>query len=81
MKYNLHLFLCVDGCVCIMLGIGPGLVSMSPLRRSIRYVGKCLFCGNFCPFMCFVMFCFMLVYLGVSCFVWLGCFVFLLEFF
>ena len=26
----LALFLCVAGCVCRMLGIGPGLGSMSP---------------------------------------------------
>ena len=31
MKYILHLFLCVDGCVWRILGMGPGLVSMSPL--------------------------------------------------
>jgi hypothetical protein len=30
MKYILALFLCVAGCVCRMLGIGPGLDSMSP---------------------------------------------------
>ena len=29
-KYMLALFLCVAGCVCRMLGIGPGLSSMSP---------------------------------------------------
>ena len=36
MKYLLDLFLCVDGCVCRILGIGLGLVSMSPLSRSSR---------------------------------------------
>jgi len=30
MKYMLALFLCVAGCVYRMLGIGPGLDSMSP---------------------------------------------------
>ena len=30
MKYMLALFLCVAGCVCRILGIGPGLGSMSP---------------------------------------------------
>ena len=29
-NYILALFLCVAGCVCRMLGIGPGLSSMSP---------------------------------------------------
>ena len=33
MKYILHLFLCVDGCVWRILGMGPGLVSMSPLSN------------------------------------------------
>ena len=33
-KYLLHLFLCVDGCVCRILGMGPGLVSISPLSSS-----------------------------------------------
>jgi hypothetical protein len=30
MKYKLARFLCVVGCVYKMLGIGPGLGSMSP---------------------------------------------------
>ena len=30
MKYILALLLCIAGCVCSMLGIGPGLDSMSP---------------------------------------------------
>ena len=46
-KYLLHLFLCVDGCACSMLGMGPGLVSMSPLRISRRCSASRLFCGNF----------------------------------
>ena len=29
-KYTLALFLCVVGCACRMLGIGPRLSSMSP---------------------------------------------------
>ncbi len=37
MKYCLHLFLCVGGCFCRILGMGPGLVSMSPLVSSSRY--------------------------------------------
>ena len=36
-KYLLYLFLCVDGCVCRILGMGPGLVSMSPQS----YRNKC----------------------------------------
>ena len=36
MKYLLHRFLCVDGCVCRMLGMGPGLVSMSPLTNRSK---------------------------------------------
>ena len=36
MKYLLHRFLCVDGCVCRMLGMGPGLVSMSPLSSRSK---------------------------------------------
>jgi hypothetical protein len=35
-KYLLHLFLCVDGCLCRMLGMIPGLVSMSPPSSSNR---------------------------------------------
>lgn len=46
MKYILFLCLCVDGCVCSKLGMGPGLVSMSPLRSSSRWVGNFLFCGR-----------------------------------
>ena len=47
MKYILFLCLCVGGCVCNRLGMGPGLVSMSPLRRSSRWV------ENFCCGMSF----------------------------
>ena len=36
MKYILHLFLCVGGCDCSMLGMGPGFVSISPLSISSR---------------------------------------------
>ena len=36
MKYLLHLFLCVDGCVCRILGMGPRLDSMSPLSNSSK---------------------------------------------
>ena len=34
MKYILHLVLYDGGCVCSRLGMGPGFVSMSPLRIS-----------------------------------------------
>ena len=40
MKYMLALFLCVGGCVCRMLGIGPGLGSMSPLFSSSSLLMK-----------------------------------------
>ena len=36
MKYFLHMFLCVEGCVCRILGMGPGLVSISPLSNSMN---------------------------------------------
>ena len=35
-KYFLHLFLCAEGCFCKILGMGPGLVSMSPLSSISR---------------------------------------------
>ena len=34
-KYALALFLCAAGCVCKILGIGPGLGSMSPHCNSV----------------------------------------------
>ena len=43
-KYILHLFLCMGGWACSRLGMGPGLVSMSPHSRSIsssEYVKEC----------------------------------------
>jgi hypothetical protein len=47
-KYILLLFLWVEGCVCSMSGIGPGLVSMSPLRSSRECFGDFVnFCGIF----------------------------------
>ena len=57
MKYILLMFLCVDGCVCSILGMGPGLVSMSPLRSSKRCSDNVLFCISFSPLMCFVRLC------------------------
>ena len=51
MKYILFLCLCVDGCVCSKLGMGPGLVSMSPLNSSSRWVENFLFCGRSFSFM------------------------------
>ena len=46
-KYILPLFLCVDGCVCRTLGMGPGLVSMSPLINSSRCREKVWIGGRF----------------------------------
>ena len=48
MKCVLFLFLCGDGCVCNILGMGPGLVLMSPLRsrrctKSFLFFGMVLF--------------------------------------
>lgn len=39
MNYVLHLCLWEDGCVSSMLGMGPGLVLMSPHRGSKRVNG------------------------------------------
>ena len=39
-KYMLALFLCAVGCVCRMLGIGPGLSSMSPHFNSSNLLMK-----------------------------------------
>ena len=36
-KYFLHMFLCVDGYFCRILGIGLGLVSMTPLSSSNKF--------------------------------------------
>ena len=48
-KYLLHLFLCVDGCSCRMLGIGPGLVLMSPLIIKSKCREKvCIMVRIFC---------------------------------
>ena len=67
-KYILFLFLCGAGCVCSMSGMGPGLVSMSPLRRSIRCSTSFLLCGMFFLFLC-VLYLFVLFFVGI-CF---GC--------
>ena len=40
MKYILALFLCVVGCVRRMLGIGPGLGSMSPHCSRVNLLIK-----------------------------------------
>jgi hypothetical protein len=68
MKYVLHLFLCVDGCVWRILGMGPGLVSMSPLSNIkkcrenvwiVRGFGRalclCLLLLRIILWICFVM--------------------------
>ena len=39
--------------------MGPGLVSMSPLRSNIRWVENCLFCGRSFSFMGLVIVVFM----------------------
>ena len=59
MKYILFRCLCGDGCACNKLGMGPGLVSMSPLRSSIRWVENFLFCGRSFSFMGLVIVVFM----------------------
>ena len=41
-KYVLYLRLCGGGCVSNILGIGPGLVSMSPLLSNINVFVKCV---------------------------------------
>ena len=40
MKWMLALFLCTVGCVCRMLGIGPGLGSMFPHFSSSSLLMK-----------------------------------------
>jgi hypothetical protein len=60
MKYILFLFLCEVGCACSISGMSPGLVSMSPLRRSRRCSKSFLLYGMF---FCV---CFILVF-GVFC--------------
>ena len=64
MKYILFLFLCGVGCVFNMSGMGPGLVSMSPLRRSIRCSESFLFCGMFFLFLC-ALFMFILLFMRI----------------
>ena len=65
-KYILFLCRCVDGCVCNKLGMGPGLVSMSPLWRSMRWVENFLFCGRSFSFMGLVV----IVFMGAMVVVW-----------
>ena len=40
MKYALALFLCVAGCVRKILGIGPGLSSISPHCNKVNLLMK-----------------------------------------
>ena len=56
-KYILHLFLCTGGWACSKLGMGPGLVSMSPHSRSRscgEYVRECSSLCLGCFFMVWV---------------------------
>ena len=48
MKYVLYLRLCGGGCVCNILGMGPGFFSMSPL--IVMSFGICGFVVFFCVF-------------------------------
>ena len=73
MRYILLLFLFVDGCVCSKLGMGPWLVSMSPLRNNSRGVDIFVFCGRFFFFMFLVVF----VFMRAKFVMWLRRFVFL----
>ena len=61
-KYILFLFLCEGGCVLRTFGIGPGLVSISPQRRSrslsmdvcvVYRVGGIVFVGSWFVFIDF----------------------------
>ena len=54
-KYILFLFLCVGGCLCSMLGMGPGLVSMSPLSSINRCEENVWFIKRFFCFLYFVL--------------------------
>ena len=49
-KYILLLFLCAGGCACKILGMGPGLVSMSPPRISNSLNERVRFLVGFCFF-------------------------------
>ena len=73
-KYFLHPFLCVFGCVCRMLGMGPGLVSMSPLRSISKCKEKVWIVKRLLRSLCVVYCCFLFLFILVSRFVtWLGC--------
>src|SRR5450631_69204 len=73
-KYLLHLFLCVVGCVCRMLGMGPGLVSMSPLCSISKCKANVWVMRRFFRSLCGVCCCFLFFFILVSRFVmWLGC--------
>ena len=77
MKYVLFLFLCGVGCAFSMSGMGPGLVSMSPLRRS-RWCNKSfIFCGMFILFLCVLYRC-LVFFVGIKFVVCFVCCIFLL---
>ena len=57
MKYILLLCLCEDGCLARMFGMGPGLASLSPHRRSNKYSEIYLYLGRgFLCLWCFFIF-------------------------
>ena len=68
-KYILHLFLCVGGWACNKLGMGPGLVSMSPhsISRSCgEYVWKWSFlCLGF--LFCTLVLVLLMIFFGLVC--------------
>ena len=51
-KYFLHMFLCEEGCIWSILGMGPGFVSMSPLSISIRCKENVWIVKGFLLFLC-----------------------------
>ena len=63
MKYVLSLLLCDGGCVLSMFGIGPGLVSMSPLRSSSVFTVKLFVFLGVLAMLCVGYFC-LLVFVG-----------------
>ena len=65
MKYILFLFLCAVGCACSMSGMGPGLVSMSPLRRSRRCSKSFFLYGMFFLFFCVLYWC-LVCFMGIK---------------
>jgi hypothetical protein len=77
MKYVLFLVLCGVGCAFSMSGMGSGLVSMSPLRRSRRCNRSFIFCGVFFLFLCVLYRC-LLFFVEIKFMVCLVCCIFLL---